>query len=310
MTGDDQTFFDTLRAAERLTVGAYVAPDRFAPQTIAPSIGGMTYAAAATAASLEAVRELGAPVRASYGLDRANTLDVFTPAGAHDLPVLIFLHGGAWTAGYLWWSGFMAAGVLRLPAILVTPTYRLAPASRFPAALDDVAAAYAWVRKNIAAFGGDPRRVLIGGHSAGGHLAALYALSGRAETNDLIACLPISSSFDLRYPDARPGSGEERIYKYLLHKSTDDALASPIQYIDRARIPFDVTIGDGDFARVERTSRAFHTAMAQEGRDCRLTVVAGHDHFGTHLALRDPEHPWFCELARLMEAGERQRGLE
>jgi acetyl esterase/lipase len=59
---------------------------------------------------------------------------------------------------------------------VVTPDYRLSPRVKYPAYVDDAAAAFAWTVKHIAAHGGDPRKVFIGGHSAGGYLALLVGM--------------------------------------------------------------------------------------------------------------------------------------
>jgi acetyl esterase/lipase len=194
----------------------------------------------------------------------------------------------------------MAPGILRLPAVLVTPSYRLAPQFRFPAALDDLVAALNWVRANIAQFGGAPQRIVVGGHSAGGHLAALSTLARPEAAAGIVGCMPVSASFDLRYPDAKPGSGEERVYRYLLERPSDDAAASPIRFVHSASVPFAIAIGEHDFPRVDRTSRDFCAALSAAGTTCRLAVWPDCDHFGVHLALRDPTHAWYAELGMLL----------
>ncbi|CAH1655088.1 putative Arylformamidase [Hyphomicrobiales bacterium] len=284
----------------RLGLDRYVTPEDFLPQTVLGSGGAIEYARAATAASLDAVRFHGPPIRVCYGPDPANVLDIFAEEGQKDLPVLVFFHGGAWTAGYLWWSGFMAPAIQRLPAILVAPTYRLAPGSRFPAPLADVERALEWVRANIGQFGGDPNRLVIGGHSAGAHLASLCALSRPEAMSGVLACLPLSASFDLRYPNPAPGSGEERVYKYLLNHSQDDTAASPICFAQNAAIPFHIIIGELDFDRVKRTSMEFYDLMTSMQKLCTLTSLEGYNHFDVHLALRDPLHTWYKKIERIM----------
>jgi len=112
-------------------------------------------------------------VRVNYGTDRGQHLDVYAPMGASSLPVLLFLHGGAWINGHLGWLRFMAPALLSLPAILVAATYRLAPRCRWPAQEEDAHAALNVVYRAAAEWGGDdPGRIVIGGHSAGAQLAA------------------------------------------------------------------------------------------------------------------------------------------
>jgi acetyl esterase/lipase len=93
-------------------------------------------------------------------------------------PVLLQVHGGAWSTGDKVGQAEPLLGYLvERGWVCVTVNYRLAPAARWPAMIVDVKQAIAWVRKNIGAHGGDPGFVAITGGSAGGHLAALAALT-------------------------------------------------------------------------------------------------------------------------------------
>jgi arylformamidase len=116
-------------------------------------------------------------VRYHPGKDR-QVLDVFRPEGAKGLPVVLFVHGGTWLMGDKDFYGInRKAGKMFARSGYVTAVinYRLSPFVRHPEHAKDVARAYAWVQRNIAKFGGDPTRVVIVGHSAGGHLATLVA---------------------------------------------------------------------------------------------------------------------------------------
>ena len=90
--------------------------------------------------------------------------------------VLCVMHGGGWTNGYKEWMSFMAPALTRLGVTFVTLGYRLAPAHVFPSGFDDCLDGIAWVYENIEEHGGDANRIFLGGHSAGGHYAALAAL--------------------------------------------------------------------------------------------------------------------------------------
>jgi acetyl esterase/lipase len=97
---------------------------------------------------------------------------------------------------------FMAPAFNSAGVTFVTAGYRLAPTHVFPAALDDCVAAVRWVLSHAAGHGGDAHRLFIGGHSAGGHYAALLAASAaQRERSGLPAdalrgCLPLSGVFD------------------------------------------------------------------------------------------------------------------
>jgi acetyl esterase/lipase len=148
----------------------------------------------------------------------------------------------------------------------------------------------------------------VGGHSAGGHLAALATLHSHALPNAgvssrvLRACFPVSTSFNLHYPNAQPGSGEERVYKTLLADPADDHVASPINYLSPAAPPFHIVVGENDFDRIKRTSRDMMQAMSNRTLRARFEEWKGCDHFGTHLELTNTGHPWFGMLREVLAA--------
>jgi acetyl esterase/lipase len=101
------------------------------------------------------------------------SLDVYTPAQAQSSPVVFFIHGGGWHTGSKNHVGYKADGFTRAGYLFVTANYRLSPAVMHPAHVEDLAKAIAWVYKNIGRYGGDPKKIIVIGHSAGAHLALL-----------------------------------------------------------------------------------------------------------------------------------------
>ena len=97
-------------------------------------------------------------------------VDLYLPKQAGPFPVLMLVHGGAWTIGdnrcfglYSTVGEFLASRGIGV----VMPNYRLSPAVKHPEHIKDVARAFAWTRANIAKHGGDPERIFLAGHSAG-----------------------------------------------------------------------------------------------------------------------------------------------
>jgi len=223
-----------------------------------------------------------------YGDDRGQRLDVYAPSRARGLPVLLFFHGGAWISGHRGWLRFMAAPVLAHDIILVAATYRLAPRCRWPAQYDDALAALAFVRRHAEEWGGDPARIVVGGHSAGGQLAAFAALDGEAA-----ACFAVSAPFDLRHGDVATESDAGRVYRFLLPERRDDSAASPLLRGADARVPFDLVWGEHDLPHV----RASGAAMAAALPVVQHRVMSGASHFDTHLALADPDDDWYARLS-------------
>ena len=114
----------------------------------------------------------------AYGPNARHRLDIYSPRTAPaSAPVIVFFYGGNWNRGdrsdYL----FVGEALASRGYIAVVPDYRLYPEVRFPAFLDDSALAVRWTLDHIAEFGGDTRRVILMGHSAGAYNAAMLALA-------------------------------------------------------------------------------------------------------------------------------------
>ncbi|WP_158218091.1 alpha/beta hydrolase, partial [Marinibacterium profundimaris] len=113
----------------------------------------------------------------AYGNDSAQKLDLYVPAHKDKrlLPVLMFVHGGAWAIGDKGNHADKATLYNRNGIIFVSVGYRLHPNGAYPRQPADIAAATKWVYDHIQEYGGDPKQIHISGHSAGAHLAALTA---------------------------------------------------------------------------------------------------------------------------------------
>lgn len=107
-------------------------------------------------------------------------LDLTVPAGAKGFATYVWFYGGGLKNGgkdlRSEYCAEIRESLARAGVAVVTPDYRLSPKAKYPAYVDDAAAAFAWTVKHIAGHGGDPRKVFIGGHSAGGYLALLVGM--------------------------------------------------------------------------------------------------------------------------------------
>ncbi len=253
----------------------------------------MRWAREADFSGLEVRRDL------AYGSHRLQRCDVFAPTAAAHCPILIFWHGGGWTNGYRQYVHFMAQHVCALGMVLVAPSYALAPAHKLPAAYEDALACFGFVQTSASSWGADPARIVLSGHSAGGHLAALLALRGlRDQPQAIRACLPISAIVDLHHPSPAPGSLEERVYTMLLEDPSQDALMSPICWAAGNRTPFELTVGELDSERVRLGNSRLHTLLLAQDSPAQLHMLAKHTHFDTHTALQNSAHPWYALLQR------------
>ena len=106
-------------------------------------------------------------------------LDIYAPPGAKNLPVVFWIHGGGWQAGDKTSIQLKPQAFVDKGFVFVSTNYRLLPHVEMLTIFQDVAKSLGWVHKNIAKHGGDPQRIIVGGHSAGAQLAALICIDDR-----------------------------------------------------------------------------------------------------------------------------------
>jgi|TARA_B100000686_G_scaffold319465_1_gene370239 acetyl esterase/lipase len=121
-------------------------------------------------------------------------LDVYHPVDKEDYPTIVWFHGGGLKGG----RRFIPEALKEKNVAVVAVNYRLHPNVKSPAYIEDAAAAVAWVIKNIAKYGGSPRRLFVSGHSAGGYLTSMIGLDKRwlkkhgADPDQLAGLIPFS----------------------------------------------------------------------------------------------------------------------
>jgi arylformamidase len=242
-----------------------------------------------------------AGVERSYGPDPYQSALVF-PAERPSGDVLVAMHGGGWTNGYKEWLTFMAPALNARGVTFVSLGYRLAPGHVFPTGLVDCQAGFAWASAHVARHGGDPARMFVGGHSAGGHYASLMAvrrdwLASFGLPSDAIrGCLPISGVYDFR-----EGSGLAQRPRFLGPAGTEEA-ASPVAALDGRPPPFLMVHGDRDFPHLMRQAVAMEEALRRAGGAVERHELAGCDHFGASYVAGDADGPWVARAAAWMAA--------
>ena len=209
---------------------------------------------------------------------RRHLLDIYRPRrSVTGAPVFLYLHGGAWIFGDKREQGLPLMDYLASRGwVCVTANYGLSPRVAFPEHLIDCKRALSWVRGHIAEFGGDPDFVAVGGGSAGGHLAALVALTPgdpeyqpgfQAADTSVAACVPFYGVYDFTNRDGLRGRGFGRLLERTVMKEslagsrTAYERASPIYRINGGAPPFFVVHGANDTLVPVREARGFAEAL-------------------------------------------------
>jgi arylformamidase len=150
-------------------------------------------------ASALARRESQPQLDLAYGSGAGEKLDIFPPSQpvAGGAPVLVFIHGGYWRALDKAEHAFVAPAFNAQGALVVLPNYALCPAVSIEHIALQMAAMLAWVWRNVARYGGDPSRIALVGHSAGGHLATMLLCCRWKDVAADLPAQPVSGALSI-----------------------------------------------------------------------------------------------------------------
>jgi acetyl esterase/lipase len=263
-------------------VDALLRGDLDVPEDLDPATSRRTYARpfAMHDREVEVLRNL------SYteGGRRAH-LDIYRPrGGVANAPVLIQIHGGGWTIGNKEQQGLLIMNRMAARGwVGVSINYRLAPKHRWPAQIIDVKRAIAWVRENIAEFGGNPDYIVLTGGSAGGHLTSLAALTPNESAwqpgfegvdTSVAGAVPFYGVYDFTMDDVGARIMREHFLSRVVFPpgavDEDYLLASPMNHITADAPDFLVVHGAHDSLVPVKQARVF----SQRLRDTTKGSVA------------------------------------
>lgn len=219
----------------------------------------------------------------SYGAHPRQKLDVYAPPDVKDAPVVMFFYGGSWNSGERVDYGFLGTALAAQGFVAVLPDYRLVPDVRFPAFVEDGAAAAAWVQREIGQFGGDGRRVVVSGHSAGAYIASMLALEpsylGQAGATERL----------------RGFAGLAGPYDFLpfQYKAIIEAFSNwprpietqPVAFAKQGAPPALLLQGADDTTVPPRHAKALAQRLKATGNEVELIIYEGVDHIDIMIAL-------------------------
>jgi arylformamidase len=237
-----------------------------------------------------AYRERRAPRRIPYGPGARNVVDYFP--GDHDGPIVVFIHGGYWQALDSSFFSHLAGGLNAHGVGVAIPSYDLCP----DVTVDDIIEQMRTASRELARLG---RRLVISGHSAGGHLAACMlatdwpAFDTSLPQDLVVAAYAISGLFDL-------GPLVETSINNALHLNDATArAASPLFWNAPARGSIDAVVGENESTEYFRQSRTIVDLWGAAGVATRFGTIANANHFTAIAPLADPDSPMVARLREL-----------
>ena len=242
---------------------------------------------------------------------------IYTPAGTGPLPVVLYIHGGGWVIADLDVYDSSARAVANAAgAIVISTHYRQGPEHKFPAAHDDVDAAYAWVLKNAAALNGNPAKVAVMGESAGGNLAISVSRSAKQKGLQLpvhqVLVYPIAN-YAVDSPSYQENAAAKPLNKPMMEwffqnylrgpADGEDPRISPVRATDLAGLPA-TTIITAQIDPLRSESEELGRKLQAAGVPVEHTHFDGvaHEFFGMGAAVDKAKEAVAKVGARLKEA--------
>jgi acetyl esterase/lipase len=241
--------------------------------------------------SLTSKRFKNIPYKATTAPDfsaEKNILDVYRPNRRSDkpYPVVVFIHGGNWNSGSknIYW--FIGRRLAKQGVVAVIISYRLSPSVQVPAMAEDCAQAVSWTSQHIAEYGGDPNRIYVMGHSAGGGLAAILATNNALFTKIGLPGNPVKGAilddpaginmYDYLKKMEFPGDKQ-----YLTSFGTEPEgwrSMSPLYNVQAGTPPMLLYTGEKTYPSIISGTKALHEKLQAVGTKSQYTVIPGKEH--------------------------------
>lgn len=213
-----------------------------------------------------------------YGGSVRQRLDVYQPrAASSEAPVIVFFHGGAWQGGDKGDYRFVGQALTSQGLVAVIPEYRTYPEVRFPAFVDDGAAAVRWVRDNVSRFGGDGERIYLMGHSAGAHIATLLALEELylarvdVDAHRLRGVIGLAGPYDFL-------PIRDSILQEIFGPREGWAASQPVRFVDGDEAPMLLLHGNADVVVLPRNTIRLAARIRERGGRVTDVLYRGMGH--------------------------------
>ena len=222
----------------------------------------------------------------AYGTAEHQRLDIYRPEKPGNYPVIIYIHGGGWNSGDKELYALVAQKLVPLGMVVVVPTYKLHPDATYPGMIDDVAAAISWTIENIDQYSGNPKRIVLGGQSAGAQLSAMAFMDASVlakyqhSSAEICGYYGISGVYDINAQFAfeqsygRPAP----VMTAVMGGQANFTATSPTHYIRADLPPMLLIHGDADETVPLQLSQDFVAALQKAGVKADLHVYPERGH--------------------------------
>jgi acetyl esterase/lipase len=236
-------------------------------------------------------------------------LNIFAPRKHTSLKdVLIFVHGGGWDSGKKSLYSFFGSRMGRKGAVVVILDYPLSPKATYSGMATSIAKGVQWVSRNIERYGGNPKKIFISGHSAGGHLAALVAIR-----NEYFDSLKIKNPIrgvvliDAAGLDMYGYLQEEKFpddHSYLstfTHDPEQWKEASPLYHLHPNMPPMLIYRGEKTYPSISKSTEKFIKALKEYDRQPRYHVLKSKKHVRMMTQFFRPRNQRYDEIIEFMK---------
>jgi arylformamidase len=250
-----------------------------------------------TERSASCLKRANAVCDVPYGNSPAERLDFLKPTSSN-APVLLFIHGGYWQRFDKADYAFALEPLVASGALVATVNYPLCPEVGLDALVDRVRAACAWVWRHARNYGGDPDRLHVAGHSAGGHLAAMMAATDWSRFQEgmpremIKGITTVSGLFDLdplRFTSVNQAVGMD----FETARRNSPCFMAPA-----IPLPVTVVVGAEETEELRRQSREFADAWRSETSAMEYMESSGHDHFSIIEAMTETNNGLTATILR------------
>lgn len=202
-------------------------------------------------------------------------LDIHHHAEGEAMPVIVWFHGGELTGG----NKYIPGELMDHGYVVVAPNYRLIPNVGVEECIDDAAEAVAWTIKNIEKYGGDPKKIFVSGHSAGGYLTSMIGLDKQwlekygVDADSLAALVPFSGQVITHFSD-RKSKGIGELTPYVDNHA-------PLFHVRKDCPPYIIITGDAEqelFGRYEENLYMWRMMKLAGHPDVKIYKLDGYNH--------------------------------